>query len=112
MRCSTAPIGPGPAAAMTAPASRRLRLLALVPDAFGDPRGTLGGIALYNRDLLTAACAHPAVEEVVALPRLMPEAPGPLPPRLDHVTRGLGGKGRYVAAVVREAARGRFDAIL
>lgn len=97
---------------MAVPASRRLRLLALIPDAFGDPRGTLGGIALYNRDLLTAACAHPAVEKVVALPRLMPDAPGPLPPKLDHVTRGLGGKGRYLAAVLREAARGRFDAIL
>lgn len=92
--------------------SRGRRLLALVPDAFGDPLGSLGGIALYNRDLLTAACAHPEVEEVVALPRLMPAAPGALPERLRHVTRGLGGRARYLAAVAAEAARGRYDLIL
>lgn len=91
---------------------RGLRILALVPDAFGDPTGRLGGIAQYGRDLLTAACAHPAVARVVALPRLMPGPPEPLPPKLDYVRRGLGGRARFTAAAVREAARSRFDVIL
>lgn len=102
----------GAATAVASRAERRLRLLALVPDAFGDPLGTLGGIALYNRDLLTAACEHPAVDEVVALPRLMPGPPGPLPPGLRYITRGLGGRRRYVGTVLGEAARGRFDLVL
>lgn len=89
-----------------------MRLLALVPDAFGDTFGKLGGIALYNRDLLKAACEHPAVERLVALPRLMPSALEPLPPKLEYVTRGLNGKGRYLAAVLGEALRGGFDLIM
>lgn len=88
-----------------------LRILALVPDAFGDAYGALGGIALYNRDLLTAACEHPGVEKVVVLPRLMPAPPAALPANLDHVTSGLGGKGRYLAAVLAQAVRGRFDLV-
>ena len=38
---------------MEARTDPRLRILALVPDAFGDPHGRLGGIALYNRDVLS-----------------------------------------------------------
>jgi phosphatidyl-myo-inositol dimannoside synthase len=97
---------------MEARTNPHLRILALVPDAFGDTHGRLGGIALYNRDVLTAACEHPGVEAVVALPRLMPGAPETLPPRLEYVTRGLGGRARYLAAVAWEAMRGRFDLIL
>ena len=44
-----------------------MRLLTLVTDAYGG----LGGIAKFNRDLLAALCAHPAVSEVVALPRVV-----------------------------------------
>ena len=44
------------------------RILVLVSDAFGG----YGGIALYNRDLLTALCQDPHNTEVVAMPRLMP----------------------------------------
>ncbi len=42
-----------------------MKVLALVPDAFGGH----GGIALYNRDMLTALCNHQNVSEVIAIPR-------------------------------------------
>ncbi len=93
--------GPGPAA--------RRRILVLASDGFGGR----GGIAQYNQDLLAALCGHPEVAEVVALPRVMPDPPGPLPPRLRWVTRGLGGKGVFLAAALREAwTDPGFDAVV
>jgi len=83
------------------PPARSLRVLALIPDAFGSH----GGISKFNRDLLTALCSHPNCAEVVALPRLMPESPGTLPGKLTWVTDGLGGKLRYLRAAVRIARR-------
>jgi len=73
--------------------------LVLATDAFGGH----GGIAKFNRDLLSALCACPGGEEVVALPRLMPEPPGELPAKLRYVTSGVGGKLRYILAVLKAA---------
>src|SRR6185369_9367335 len=36
-------------------------------------------------------------------PRLMPEPPGDLPPKLRYVTSGVGGKLRYIRAVLKAA---------
>ncbi len=86
-----------------------MRILVLLTDGFGSQ----GGIAKFNRDLLGALCAHPAGAEVVALPRLMPEAPGPLPARLRHLTCGTGGKLKYLMAVASTALRhGPFDLLV
>lgn len=86
-----------------------MRILVLLTDGFGSQ----GGIAKFNRDLLGALCAHPAGAEVVALPRLMPEAPGPLPARLRHLTGGTGGKLKYLLAVAGAALRhGPFDLLV
>jgi phosphatidyl-myo-inositol dimannoside synthase len=85
-----------------------MRILVLTPDAFG----RLGGMAKFNRDLITALCAHPDCTEVVAIPRVMPNPPGPLPAKLNYVTAGLNGKLRYVVAawnVIR--SNSRFDLI-
>ncbi len=78
-----------------------MRILVLLTDGFGSQ----GGIAKFNRDLLRALCAHPAGAEVTALPRLMPEAPGPLPAGLRYVTNGTGGKLKYLLAVACAALR-------
>ncbi|HNR72411.1 MAG TPA: glycosyltransferase family 4 protein [Verrucomicrobiota bacterium] len=80
---------------------RSLRILALVPDAFGSH----GGISKFSRDLLSALCAYPDCAEVVVLPRLMPAAPGTLPAKLTWITTGLGGKVRFTAAAMRCARR-------
>ncbi|ADM10314.1 hypothetical protein PB2503_11334 [Parvularcula bermudensis HTCC2503] len=49
--------------------------LAAVTDAFG----AYGGIAQYNRDFLTAAATHPAIDRVEIFPRLAPEPPVTIP---------------------------------
>jgi glycosyltransferase involved in cell wall biosynthesis/ADP-heptose:LPS heptosyltransferase len=85
-----------------------MRIFALVADAFGGS----GGIAKFNRDLLTALCTAPGVERVVALPRLLSAVPGPLPDKLEFNTCGAGGKIRYAAAVLRSAIRNRQSAVV
>ena len=78
------------------PSAPSSRCLVLLTDAFGGH----GGIAKFNRDLLTALCSHPEIAEVVALPRIMNGEPGPLPAKLTWNTTGLGGKLRYLKAVL------------
>ena len=88
-----------------------MKVLALVPDAFGGH----GGIAKYNRDLLRALCAYPTCSEVVAIPRQMPmrDTAEPLPARLTYVTTGLGGKLDYLVTVLRVVhSSPRFDLVL
>jgi phosphatidyl-myo-inositol dimannoside synthase len=75
--------------------------LVLLSDGFGGH----GGIAKFNRDFLYALCAAPAFKRVIALPRLVPQ-PGEiaeLPQKLTHDTSGVGGKWRYLRAVIRAA---------
>jgi len=86
-------------------AARKLRLFVLLTDGFGG----FGGIAKFNRDFLAALCSHNRVEQVTALPRIMPNAPEALPPKLTHVICGLGGKRRYVQAVIQNAKKFRAD---
>lgn len=78
-----------------------LRVLVLLSDGFGG----FGGIAKFNRDFLTALCSHPRIQEVIALPRLMPHDAGVLPPKLHYVTSSLGGKARFMRAVLESARR-------
>ena len=86
-----------------------MKVLVLTPEAFGGH----GGIAKYASDLLTAVCAHPRVAEVIALPRLQSQSAPTLPDKLRWDTRGLGGKRRYAAAVLRSlATTGRVDLVV
>jgi asparagine synthase (glutamine-hydrolysing) len=85
------------------PAQRGARILALVTDAFGG----FGGIAQYDRDLLSAICAMPDVQAVDVVPRLMPRSSGALPTKLRLVKDALGGKWRFAWAALWEALRGR-----
>jgi len=80
-----------------------MRILALVTAGFGGH----GGIAKFNRDLLTALALHPECSELVAFPRVMAEDAGALPPRLSWRVDGLGGRFRYSRAVMRLALGAR-----
>src|SRR5665213_2342145 len=80
-----------------------MRVLALLPDAFGGR----GGIAKFNRDLLTALTQHPAITQVTALPRRIDEAAGALPRGLDYRTFAARGKAAFAAAMLGELARAR-----
>jgi len=72
------------------------RILVLTTDAFG----SFGGIALYNRDMITAICEIPECTEVVAIPRcLSGELENDLPDKLTYVTNGLSSKLKYIKAV-------------
>jgi asparagine synthase (glutamine-hydrolysing) len=91
------------------PNTKSIRVLALVTDAFGGH----GGIALYNRDVLSALCEHPGCREVLAIPRLVPNTIGPLPDGLAFATEGIGGKIKYVRTVLRTLGKDKdFDVIV
>ncbi len=93
---------------MTGPDSPPFRALVLLTDAFGG----VGGIQLYNRDLLTALGAHPRCGEVVAIPRKITYAAGALPPRLTYRTDGVGSALGYCRSLARAMAGGRFDLLI
>jgi phosphatidyl-myo-inositol dimannoside synthase len=57
---------------------RRLPVLALVPYAFGG----FGGIARYNRDLLSALAAADEIESITILPRRTPDSLEALPQKV------------------------------
>jgi len=84
-----------------------MRILLLISDAFGGH----GGIAQYNRDLLSALSAIPDVEEVVAIPRFSPLPVGNFPPKIAYHVEGVGGKAKYVRTVFK-VLRGRFDLVI
>jgi phosphatidyl-myo-inositol dimannoside synthase len=86
-----------------------LRILLLATDVYGGH----GGIALYNRDLAEALSLWPHCEEVVVVPRLMPNAPEPRPPRVTFIERAARGKTAYakeVGAIIRR--RRAFDVVI
>ena len=86
-----------------------MRLLAILTDAFGGR----GGMAQFNRDLLRTLCAHPYCEEVVVLPRIVSEAPGPLPDRLSFRTEAAAGKVAFGWETLRLLlTRQHYEAVL
>jgi phosphatidyl-myo-inositol dimannoside synthase len=84
-----------------------VRFLVLTIDAFGG----YGGIAEYNRQLITALCEYPRCEKVVAIPRSIDFSIGATPQNLSYMTEAARGKLSYLKACWRAAARDRFDLI-
>jgi glycosyltransferase involved in cell wall biosynthesis len=86
-----------------------MKILMLLHEAFGGR----GGIAKFNRDLITSACAHPDVQAVTAIPRLVTEPTGPIPDKLSFPIGGLWGKASWFLRVgIAALARSRYDLIL
>ena len=83
----------------------RYKVLMLVSDAFGG----FGGIAKFNRDFLTALCANPSIERVLAVPRVASEESQPLPLKLTYATSALGGKSHFMTATLSAANRLKGD---
>jgi phosphatidylinositol alpha-1,6-mannosyltransferase len=73
-------------------------VLALVTDAFGGR----GGIARYNRDLLSAMARSPSVDKITVLPRLCPDPAGTLPTKITQNSAIFNVPG-YVAASTWQA---------
>jgi asparagine synthase (glutamine-hydrolysing) len=72
-------------------------ILSLVPDAFGG----YGGIALYNRDLLKALSSIPDVKKITVIPRSISNTLEDLPDKLIYIADSVGGKLRYILAVLQ-----------
>lgn len=83
------------------------RILALVTDAFGGH----GGIARYNRDMLSALAASPAVDWALALPRLASPIASALPPKLQQVPPAPGRMAFSLRALATAVRRRPIDTI-
>lgn len=80
-----------------------MQIIALVGDAFGGH----GGIAKFNRDLLTDLTTHPEVEGVIALPRIISDEIGSVPEKLDYRVSAANNRGRYALEVLRTGLKAR-----
>ena len=78
----------------------RVRVLALVSDAFGGD----GGIAQYNRDFLTALAGADTVSDVLVLPRQTHRVTEPLPEALQQL-RPNPGRLAYSLAAYRSSRK-------
>lgn len=86
-----------------------MKVLALLTDAFGGR----GGLAKFNRDMLSATCRLEYCEEVVAFPRLLLDSVGSLPERLSYRTESAAGKAAYLSTVAKSMMRdGPFDLVI
>ena len=86
-----------------------MRFLAIVPEAFGG----FGGIAVYNRDFLTALSELPSCEKVTVLPRLIRHAEATLPHRIELLEKAANNRVRYVWELMRVLIkRDPYDVVL
>jgi glycosyltransferase involved in cell wall biosynthesis len=86
-----------------------MRLLVLVSDAFGG----WGGIAKFNRDLISALTSHRTAPRVVAIPRRIEGPLDGLPSGVEYRTAASKGKGPFAMAVAATLIqRPRFDAVV
>jgi glycosyltransferase involved in cell wall biosynthesis len=84
-------------------------VLALVTDAYG---GT-GGIAQYNRDFLESIAAHPTIDEVVVVPRVIARELQPLPAKVKHLAARAGSKLKFLRTVASlSQSTGAFDLVV
>lgn len=85
-----------------------LHVACLVTEAHGG----YGGIATFNRNLVNALCATDKTNRVSVIPRLQPYPAADIPTKARWVRAALGGKARFVGAVVRTLWRDRPDLLL
>jgi phosphatidylinositol alpha-1,6-mannosyltransferase len=83
-----------------------MKLLLLTTDIYGG----YGGIALYNRDFAAALTEHPDCEELVVVPRLLPNPPEGIPARVRFVAEAARNNIAYFRAV-HALRRERFDLV-
>ena len=94
---------------LSEPRSRscRLRILALVTNAFGSH----GGIAQYDRDFLSSLAAFDLTAEVVVLPRQTPAPPGALPAGIRQLSPVQGRLAYSLAALGAAIAHRPIDIV-
>jgi phosphatidyl-myo-inositol dimannoside synthase len=72
-----------------------MKILLLISDAFG----SRGGIAQFNRDLLTSFCTYYPSITVIAIPRKIVDPVGVIPSNLTYVRKGISSKMSFLKAV-------------
>ena len=85
-----------------------MRILHLGTDSYGGH----GGIALYNRDLIEAMATYPGCDEIVAVPRLVPQKLEPMPANVTFVTAAAKSSVAYLRTLGRVLRRGPFDLVV
>jgi phosphatidylinositol alpha-1,6-mannosyltransferase len=88
--------------------TRGIRMLALITDGFGGH----GGIAQYNRDLLTALSQADSVDEIVVAPRLGQAKHEVLPRGVRQLPSTFNKIGYSLRAIGAAATQGPFDLVL
>ncbi|MDF1722313.1 MAG: glycosyltransferase family 4 protein [Minwuia sp.] len=78
-----------------------MRIYALITDAYGRH----GGIAAYNKDLLTAFLQLPEVTDVTAAPRLISHALETMPVGLTYRTKAASGVAGFLKTIARDLGR-------
>jgi phosphatidyl-myo-inositol dimannoside synthase len=86
-----------------------VRLLLLCTDAYGGH----GGIALFNREFVSALVAQPWCDEVVVVPRVIPrrDAMQPIPPKVTFLDNAAKGRVAFVRTL-RRLRRATFDLVI
>jgi phosphatidyl-myo-inositol dimannoside synthase len=84
-----------------------MRILFLATDAHGG----FGGIAQYNRDVINAMSVMATVEEIVVLPRLIPEPIVGAPPKTRYISQASRGMRSFLSHAIWEAVRGGYDLV-
>ncbi len=78
-----------------------MRIYALITDAFGGH----GGVAVYNKDMLSVFLRHPAVTEVIAAPRVISHAMETLPKGLTYRMEAARGVVGFLGTVMKDLRR-------
>lgn len=85
-----------------------MHIVALLTDAYGG----FGGIAVYNRDLIEAMCAHPAVDRVRAFPRKITRELEAMPHSLDYRREASRGTGAFLGALAGDIVTGARPSLI
>ena len=83
-----------------------MKVLLLTTDIYGG----YGGIALYNRDFAAAVASHPDCEELVVVPRIVPNKPDGIPSKVRFVAEASRNNLAYFRAI-NALRRERFDLV-
>lgn len=83
-----------------------MKALLLTTDIYGG----YGGIALYNRDFAAAIASHPDCDELVVVPRIVPDRPEGIPPKVRFIAEAASGNLAYVRTI-RALRHEHFDLV-
>jgi glycosyltransferase involved in cell wall biosynthesis len=85
-----------------------VKILLLCTDAYGGH----GGIALFNRELISALAELPECEQIVVVPRVIVHEREPIPDNVQFVFAAARGRVSWVRALLRVLRETKFDLVI